>query len=153
MFKKLWTYSGARFIAIGIFNTLLDFSILNILVFVFDVNKIVANTISVTIALTVSYLLNKSIVFKYQHSHQTGLIVKFVLVTAFGLLVLQNGIIYLLVHKFTFPGNLAMTILHSIGLNGLSHAFINLNVAKALATAVSLTWNYFMYRYFIFVEK
>jgi putative flippase GtrA len=151
--KKLWEYSGARFIAVGVFNTIVDFSILNILVFSFGFNKILANSISVTVAMTLSYLLNKSVVFKYEKGHQVGKIAKFIVVTAFGLFVLQNGIIYLLVHKFAFPGNLAITIIHDIGLTGLSHSFISLNIAKALATAVTLIWNYFMYRYVVFVDK
>lgn len=154
MIKNLWGYSGTRFVAVGIFNTILDFSILNILVFAGGFNKIMANTISVSIAMAVSYLLNKYVVFRHKEEHRATKLVLFVIITAFGLFVLQNGIIYILVHLFTFPGNLATTILHGgLGLKNLSDSFISLNIAKALATAVTLVWNYFMYKQLVFIKS
>ena len=153
MLKKLWSFSGARFVVVGIFNTIIDFSILNILVFGAGFNKILANSISVSIAMAVSYLLNNYVVFRHKEKHHAAKIMLFVIITAFGLFVMQNCIIYFLVHVFTFPGNLATTIIHGIGAKSLSHSFIALNIAKALATAVTLVWNYFMYRRFVFIDK
>ena len=101
----------------------------------------------------VSYLLNKSIVFQQQDKHRVVKITQFIIITAFGLFVLQNGIIYLLVHHFNFFGNLIASLVQAVGLSGLSQNFINLNTAKILATVVTLTWNYFMYRYVVFVKK
>lgn len=150
MIKKMWSFSAVRFVFVGIINTIVDFSILNILVFVFGLNNIIANTISVSVAMLVSYLLNQTIVFRYQGKNHAKNIVLFVAITAFGLFVLQNLVIYLFVHLIHFPADWATSIIHTIGFENLSKEFISLNFAKAVATGVTMVWNYFMYKRFVF---
>jgi putative flippase GtrA len=151
MFKRLWAFKQTRFIAVGILNTVIDFSILNILVFGLNFNKILANSISVSVAMTISYLLNKSIVFKHTGQHQASKIIQFIIITAFGLYVIQNGIIDLLIHHYNLLGHLANSWLHAaIVSNSLNYNFIALNSAKLVATIITLFWNYLMYRYLVF---
>jgi putative flippase GtrA len=152
--KKLWSSNSViRFIAVGITNTIIDFAILNILVFAFGLNKIVANSISVTIAMLVSYSLNHYVVFRQSNENHARKFVLFIIITAFGLFAIQNLIIYFFVHIFTWPGNVATNVLHFIGLNQLSKAFVILNFAKAIASAATLVWNYFMYKKFVFTKS
>jgi putative flippase GtrA len=151
--KKVWDFRVARFIAVGVTNTAVDFIILNVLAFAFGLNKIVANSISVSIAMLVSYLLNHHFVFRYKGSDYAKKLMLFITITAFGLFVVQNSLIFILVHWFTYPANLGITIIHGIGLKDLSSAFITLNFAKAFATGVTMIWNYIMYKNFVFNEK
>jgi len=150
MIKKFWAFSAVRFVSVGIINTIVDFSILNILVFSFDLNKIIANTISVSVAMLVSYTLNRRLVFRYEGKDHAKKLLLFIAITAFGLFVLQNLIIYTLAHLITWPASVATSIIHGIGFTNVSKDFITLNFAKAIATAVTMVWNYFMYRKFVF---
>jgi putative flippase GtrA len=153
MLSKVWSYSGVRFVTVGVANTIIDFTILNLLVFAFDLNKILANTISVSIAMLVSYGLNHKVVFRYKGKDHAKKLVIFIAITAFGLFVLQNLIIYVLMHLFTWPGNTATSVVHALVLTSFNKEFITLNFAKVVATAVTMVWNYFMYKKFVFNNK
>lgn len=153
MFKKIWSNIGTRFVAVGVVNTLIDFAVLNLLVFAFSLNKLAANTVSVTIAMAVSYLLNHNIVFRQTGQNHFKKIILFLVITAFGLWVLQNLTIYALIHWFAWPSATVKSILDLIGLDNLSNNFVVLNTAKILGTIISLLWNFFMYRRFVFTEK
>lgn len=153
MFGKVWSYSGIRFMTVGVANTIIDFTTLNLLVFVFDLNKILANTISVSIAMLISYGLNHKVVFRHKGTGHLKKLFLFILITAFGLFVLQNLTIYCLAHLFTWPANVATSIIHGIGITHPSKEFITLNFAKAIATGVTMVWNYSMYKKFVFNDK
>lgn len=151
MLTEYWhKFSGIRFVAVGVLNTLIDFGIFNVLIFVFDMNKIVANTISVSIAMTISFFLNKSVVFRHEGKDNSRRFVKFILITTFGLYIIQNLVIYLFAHLFTTPADIATNFIHWFGLNSLSQQFITVNFAKVIATGVTMVWNYFMYKKFVF---
>jgi putative flippase GtrA len=153
MFKKIWSYAGARFVAVGITNTVIDFAILNLLVFTLSLNKLAANTISVSIAMAISYVLNHNIVFKQNNESHIKKIVLFLVITVFGLWVLQNLTILVFLHWITWPASVIKIILDFIGLDSLTKDFVILNTAKAIGSAVSMTWNFFMYRKFVFTDK
>lgn len=153
MIKNIWSNTGTRFVAVGIFNTLFDFAILNFLVFAFDVNKIVANTISVTLAMMVSYMLNYHVVFRQKSADHIKKIILFFIITAFGLWVLQNSVIYVFVHWLTWPGTVVKSVFDLIGLSSITKDFAILNTAKVLGTFVSLLWNFFMYKHFVFTDQ
>lgn len=152
MIKNIWSNTGARFIVVGIFNTLFDFAVLNLLVFAFDVNKIIANTVSVTLAMIVSYMLNYHVVFRQKSANHTKKIILFFAITGFGMWILQNLVIYIFVHWFIQPGALVKNIFDFIGLDGLTKDFAILNTAKVLGTVVTLLWNFFMYKRFVFTD-
>ena len=151
MIQKLWhKHSSIRFVAVGIFNTLLDFSILNFLVFAFGTNKIVANSISVSVAMLISFFLNKQIVFRDSGQSYVKKMILFIVITALGLYVIQNIVIAIMIHYLTWPASVCSDLLHSIGFKQLSDTFITLNFAKVIATGFSLVWNFFMYKKYIF---
>ena len=126
-----------RFALVGSANTLIDFGLLFGLVF-FGIDKIPANFISTGTAFIFSYFVNKSYTFKFtgkSSKRQFGL---FIAITIFGLWVLQPIIIYFV----------------TLALNGLDiQSSIALLVAKLIATAVTLVWNYVLYKKYVFRGK
>jgi putative flippase GtrA len=123
-----------RFIAVGGINTLLDFGILFLLKSL-GLPAISANIVSTSAAFCFSFFANKKYTFKTNSTNIKREIVLFVIVTLFGLWVLQTVVIrtitYLL-SGFDIPENLTLLI------------------AKLLATIVSLTWNYILYSRVVF---
>lgn len=123
-----------RFAIIGVANTGLDFLILNVLVIV-GLPEIAANTISTGIAMAFSFFMNKKWTFSSESKNYMQEIILFLVFTLFGLWVIQNGIIWLIVHY-----------LPHFGLNDI----LLLNAAKLMASVFSLTWNYLTYDRFVF---
>ncbi len=123
-----------RFALVGSANTLIDFGLLFGLVF-FGFDKIFANFISTGTAFIFSYFMNKSYTFKFtgkSSKRQFGL---FISITIFGLWVLQPIIIYFVT-----------LILKDLDIQ----SSIALFVTKLLATAVTLVWNYVLYKKYVF---
>ena len=127
-----------RFVLVGVVNTVTDFSILFILASVFGVATIIANVISTSIALGVSYLLNKKAVFRNTDTHNYRQVILFVIVTLSGLWIVQGIIIWATV------GMIAV-IVHDdkVALFG----------AKLIATLFSLIWNYLWYSRVVFRQE
>jgi putative flippase GtrA len=153
MKKDIWSHTGTRFIAVGITNTVIDFGILNLLVFVFGLNNLTANTISVTIAMAISYMLNYHVVFRQKSANHIKKALLFLAVTAFGLWVLQNGTIYIFVHWLTWPASVIKSLVDFVGLDNLSKDFVLLNTAKVIGTVISMLWNFFMYKKYVFTDN
>jgi putative flippase GtrA len=153
MKKGIWSHIGTRFIAVGIINTVIDFGILNLLVFAFGLSNLVANTISVTTAMAISYMLNYHIVFRQKSANHIKKALLFLAVTAFGLWVLQNGTIYIFVHWLTWPASVINSLVDFVGLDNLSKDFVLLNTAKVIGTVVSMLWNFFMYKKYVFTNS
>lgn len=123
-----------RFALVGGLNTAIDFGVLFGLV-ALGFDKIVGNYASTSIAFLFSFFANKSYTFKdgsKQTKKQFGL---FLIITLFGLWVIQPIII-----------GLSVPLLDNSGLASAAA----LLVGKLLATAVTLVWNYTLYRKFVF---
>jgi putative flippase GtrA len=140
-----------KFGLVGIFNTVIDFTTYNVLHFVAGWALIPANIVSTTCAMAFSFVANKQLVFKPEVGswvRQAGI---FFVTTAFGLYVLQNGTITLLVDYWTWPLAVGVGLVHTFHLDRwLSDQFVINNGAKAIATLVSLTWNYIIYKKVVF---
>lgn len=153
MLKKIWSVKLARFATVGVFNTCLDLTILNTLVFVFGLPYILANLFSASTSMTVSYFLNHHIVFrKSKEEHSLAKFIHFFVVTGIGILGIQSLVIYGVTHLLKNDSNSITHSLHSIGL-GLSARAFELNVGKILAVLVAMIWNFAIYHYVIFKTK
>jgi putative flippase GtrA len=123
-----------RFIAVGGINTLLDFGILFLLKSL-GLPVVSANIVSTSVAFCFSFFANKKYTFKTDSTNVKREIVLFIIVTLFGLWVLQTIVIkatsYLL-SGFDMPDSVILL------------------VAKLCATIVSLTWNYTLYSRVVF---
>jgi len=143
--RKLWEKRVFRFACVGVINTLTDISILNTLVFAFNLKLLVANSISASISITISYFWNHAIVFQRQHKLSLWLFFKFAVVTGLSIIAVQSVVIYGMEHVLT---------LHSLmSFDHLSNAkakFIQVNVSKIVAVLVSMVWNFILYQMVVF---
>lgn len=129
----------ARFILVGIINTVIDFGVLLSLVVFAHISVLVANIISTSIALAVSYLLNKRAVFRDTNMHNVRQISLFLLVTLSGLWLVQGFVIGAI-------SNLLWAVTSVDGVFALV-------IAKLVATAVTVMWNYILYSRVVFKDK
>lgn len=123
-----------RFIIVGTMNTLIDFGLLFILK-TLGLPAIPANIISTGTAFCFSFLASKKYTFKTTDTNTTRELILFIIVTLFGLWVLQTLVI-----------KLCVTLLDSTALSDNT----SLLIAKIVATLVSLTWNYVLYSRVVF---
>lgn len=126
-----------RFAIVGTINTAIDFSLLFLLTFL-GLPKIAANTVSTGSAFVFSFFANKKYTFKSTNKNIKYEIISFIIITLFGLWVLQNGIIWLITPLIK---------------NIVSQEQLALFAAKLLATAVSLVWNYCLYDKVVFKKE
>ena len=126
-----------RFVIVGISNTVLDFTLMNLLSLA-GLSLIIANTISTGIAMIYSFLMNKKWTFHSAGQDYLRQVILFFVFTAIGIWVIQNGLIILAQHCLPHFG--------------LSDQVFN-NLAKLGASVFSLTWNYLTYNHFVFTDK
>lgn len=119
---------------VGVINTLIDFGFLFTLKF-FGFPTIAANTMSTTIAFVASFTLNKKVVFKVYSSDLKREIALFVIVTLFGLWLLQP-IVFVIIGWFIPPD--------------YSSSYLALLISKICATCVTMVWNYVAYSRIVF---
>jgi len=123
-----------RFLVVGGINTSIDFGLLFILRML-GLPVITANVISSTLAFCFSFFANKKYTFKTTDTNIKREIGLFIVVTLFGLWVLQTIVI---------------RVVSSMLSNTHLPDSIILLIAKLLATVVSLTWNYILYSRVVF---
>jgi putative flippase GtrA len=126
-----------RFAIVGGANTALDFVILFILT-ALGLDRIAANYISTGIAFIFSFFVNKSFTFKDKGGNVKKQFALFLIITLFGLWVIQPVVIYLV----SLP-------LSSTDWNEAIITF----VAKLIATVASLVWNYLFYSRLVFKKS
>lgn len=126
-----------RFAIVGIINTAIDFGLLFLLTFL-GLPKIAANTVSTGSAFVFSFFANKKYTFKSTNKNIKYEIISFIIITLFGLWVLQNGIIWLITPLIK---------------NIVSQEQLALFAAKLLAIAISLVWNYCLYDKVVFKKE
>lgn len=123
-----------RFILVGVCNTTIDFALLFTLK-TLGLPVISANIISTSAAFCFSFFANKKYTFKSIIGNVKREILLFVIVTLFGLWVIQTIVIY-------FASSLLAN-------SQLSNDLILL-IAKVVATIASLIWNYTLYSRVVF---
>ena len=142
-----------RFAVIGALNTVIDFVILFVLV-AFGLPAIASNFISTSTALIFSFFANKTFTFKIAESTKRHFIY-FLIITLFGLWVIQP-IIIVGVNMLLDPWFTEICFVKLVGeLLGswFKASYLVLLIGKVLATAVTLIWNYLLYRKFVFVKQ
>ena len=150
---RIWKIKFARFVVVGVFNTMFDLIMLNSLVGIAHLPLLLANTISVSIGITISYFLNRRFVFRVDSANDKvslAQFLKFFAVTGLSVIVVQNSILYLF---DVFVGTRDIGLHGLLGLVGLSHlsnTFINLNTAKIIAVLTGMIWNFLLYNVVVF---
>jgi putative flippase GtrA len=148
-----------RFASVGVINTLLDFTILNVIVKLFNItslNKkgvVAASIISGTTVSLVSFYLNRKYVFKVSGSKKIQYF-KLLVVSLSGVYLIQASIISLTLSHVGGLANFAHSIAELIRLGNIfDQDFMRVNIAKVFGTAGIMIWNYTLYRKFVFKEK
>jgi putative flippase GtrA len=126
-----------RFVAIGGINTIIDFGILFSLK-ALGLPTIPANVLSTTAAFCFSFFANKKFTFQTKNTNVKRELLLFILVTLFGLWVLQSIVIQAVSPLLAgiLPSNDGVLL-----------------IAKLLATCTSLVWNYTMYSRVVFKQE
>ncbi|MBI4708784.1 MAG: GtrA family protein [Candidatus Portnoybacteria bacterium] len=141
-------YQFVKYVLVGGLNTLIDFEILNILMWQSGIYKgeyiILFNAISFVIAITNSYTWNRFWTFKEARESQAQKesvgkeFTQFMIVSLIGLGV-NSGLVYLITTYINPFFDLSPAIWA--------------NLAKAAATALSLLWNFIGYKFIVFDQK
>lgn len=126
-----------RFAFVGILNTAIDFTLFNILSLLIGFPTILSNTISTGIAIIFSFAVNRRWTFKSTNSSYFKQAIIFILLTIFGMWVINNSIVWLLTSLL--PQEMEV--------------FLRNNIAKIVATGASLIWNYLSYKYIVFRDQ
>lgn len=131
----------SKFIIVGGINTGIDFLILNILIYITGITAgvelFILNCVSFSVAVVNSYFMNKHWTFQDKTKTQQEPIKfsQFLAVSVVGIII--NGLILTSITSYIPP------------LFGLS-AVLWTNIAKLMATGVSLIWNFIGYKFFVF---
>ncbi len=145
--SKLKNSQEIKFVAIGGFNTALDFAILFGLS-ALGLPKILSNGVSTGVTFLISFVLNKKITFKSEAKTRRELareMLLFTIVTLFGLWVIQSVVILA-----TEPIFLAVFGDFQIFGADFTKEKLALFAAKIIATLFSLTWNFILYKKAVF---
>jgi putative flippase GtrA len=145
---RLLANKKVRFIGAGILNTLVDFTGFNIAIFVLGLKPWMANILSASIAMVISFAVNKRAVFRYDKAARHTQFIAFIVVTAVGVWGLQTAVV---VGGSAFLGPIAHRIFDSLGRSG-AVTWVVPNAAKALATVLTAIWNYLWYDHVIFAQ-
>jgi len=163
MTKQKLVFQVGKFGLVGLLNTLIDIFLLNILIKLglglefplFGYKVVGANIVSVTVAMTNSYFLNKYWTFEAKKSQdQVREVLRFIFITVIGMFLLHQIVFNSLLTYWTKPAHLMVDLSHFLGLGRIfSDSFIILNFAKLSALVVSLVWNFIGYRLWVFKTK
>lgn len=143
-----------RFAVIGVLNTTIDFVILFVLV-AFGLPTIASNFISTSTALVFSFFANKTYTFKSENKLAGKHFAYFLIITLLGLWIIQPIIIVginLLLRPWFTESCIVKLIGDLLG-SWFKASYLVLLIGKVLATAVTLVWNYLLYRKFVFVKQ
>ncbi len=134
------------FTVVGFVATVVDYGILNVLANLLGWPLIAANIVSATTSSTLSYILNRTVVFEGKaHSEQMTLLL-YVITVVISILVIQSSILYVL------DNGLMQDIVSGVGIEGASVDVIAANLSKLAAGFGSLVWNFLTQRRFVFTS-
>lgn len=129
----------AKFVAIGVLNTAIDFGILNLLSqavnIVGGIAIIPLNIISFGFAVVNSYFWNKRWTFGAGKEKSSKQFLEFMVVSVIGALI-NTGIVF-------------ATTTFASPIGGMSDTMW-LNIGKLMATFISLAWNFIGYKFIVF---
>lgn len=142
------------FSLIDAMKTLFDFVVYNIGIFVLALSPVPANLLSATVAMVFSLKVSRKFAFSPGLKRRFSQVLLLLLVAAFGFYVLQSAVIYFLIYVWTLPLELVNSVVVAAGLDIIfSRNFIFANTAKLLATLISVTSNFVLYRHLKFSSQ
>jgi putative flippase GtrA len=115
----------------------------------------VAKLISGTVAISISFMLNRNWVFAATGGTAMHQAAKFVAATAVGVYGIQTPLTQVFASVYQAPGRALYSVLRDLGLaqaapSVLTEALATKTAAFALATCASMTFNFLAYRFWVF---
>ena len=130
---------GIRYVTVGVLNTLLDFTVLNLLMWTTGIYKgkwlLLLNLIAFSATVINGYIWNKRWTFEDKSNKNAKLFINFLLVSVSGAVVNSTVVYLIATHVDPFFG---------IG-NELWA-----NIAKITAAVISVIWNFTGYKFIVF---
>lgn len=159
IFQVTWARSVEvrRFGAVGVVNTLVDYVVFIALTKIMRLpleSVWIAKVISGTLAIAVSFYLNRTWVFRTSGA-SLAQAARFVTVTVIGVYGIQTSLTHVFASVYPGLGEALYAALETISVTRLfpailTEAFVIKTVAFALATSVSMTFNFLLYRSWVF---
>jgi len=132
------------FTLIGFTATVIDYAVLNILTLLFGVPILGANVISSSLSSIYSYILNRKVVFdSIAHGERRSFLLYLGSIVV-SIAVIQSGVIAVLGHGVTEDWYA------TFGVTGAWNDLLATNTAKVIAGVLSLWWNFYTQRRFVF---
>lgn len=132
--KRLTSFRIARFTVVGLANTAVNFTVLNLMFYELHANKILSSIVATCCAVVFSFALNRSYVFRSKDKTLKRF-ARFSVVAASGTLAIQTSIY-----------SLCVWLLHGYA----SSDFVIINFSNLIASIGVMLWNYNGYRLFVF---
>jgi putative flippase GtrA len=156
---SLWasTLQVRRFATVGLLNTAVDYVLFVTLTKALHLPLAwvwVAKLVSGTVAISISFYLNRRWVFQSTAGGHAQA-ARFVITTLVGVYGIQTSLTQLFASTYTGPGRALFVVFKNLGLHGaFPHVATEPLAIKtgafAVATAVSMTFNFLLYRYWVF---
>lgn len=143
-------YRFARFFVVGLVNTAVNFLILNLAFYVLGQGKIKSIFIATSVALTVSFIMNRGFVFNARIVKAKYQILPFVIITAIGSLGIQSLVYIIVIHLIRGHEWLVGDTVRLLTGLKLSNDFIAINTSAGVGSLATMLWNYNGYRLFAF---
>lgn len=134
-FQKIHASRLVRFLLVGAGNSTINFAVLNIAYYGLRENRILSIALATTCAISFSFALNRSYVFRDKY-RPMGKFIRFAVISSGGVLFIQTTV-------FTVC---SLLLQHSI-----SSSFFVINLSNLIASFVVMFWNYNGYRLLVFV--
>lgn len=134
-----------KFAIVGAIGALIDFGVMNLLVWLVEASLVVAGSISFICAVISNFTWNRFWTYPESRTkHVVGQLLQFTFVNAIGLLIRVP------ILKFGEPAldHLLEKLNFSLLSNG--HTFISHNATLAIAIGIVMLWNYFVNRYWTY---
>lgn len=150
MLTKIWDKKVSRYLVVGSCNTLVDIILLNLFVFLLHLPILPANLLAATLSITLSYFLNRRVVFRSSNPYDFKSLAQFFTITGLGIIVIQSVVIMTVVHILSFERGLVIGLTAMLpGLHWTADAVI-LNTAKISAVLAATCWNFILYKTVVF---
>jgi putative flippase GtrA len=136
-----------KFAVVGTIGAVVDFGIANLLVYVFNVNLVVAGTISFICAIISNFIWNR--LWTYPDSRSKSVVSQFV---QFAIISVMGLAIRIPILKFGEPLLLRFFESFSFQIPIFTPDFLAKNFTLAIAVIIVMFWNFFVNRYITYSD-
>lgn len=149
--KRIEIVRFLKFCVVGTIGTLIDFGFFNLFHNVIGIHQVIANTLSISLAIVNNYVLSRFWVYPETRKRQGGRKFAQFIVVSLIAWALNTGILWG-TERWVFgeAGLLAALVAPLALAAGTPHGVLSSNMAKAIATAIVLFWNFFANRFWTF---